>query len=150
MQVLIREPQELDAERVATIMREIDRAECRASGHSPWGALTEAQDMSVLCWTGEVDGWPHAMFGVAPVSVLGGVGAPWFLGSDTARKAQRQFLREAPKYLARIEAVFPKLEGYVSTRNHSAKRWLARMGFQVENEYQVLNSEPMAHFTKGF
>lgn len=150
MIVTIREPQELDVERVATIMREIDRAECRAAGHSPWAALTEARDMSVLCWTGEVDGWPHAMFGVAPVSVMGGVGAPWFLGSDTARKAQRQFLRGAPKYLARIEAVFPKLEGYVSTRNHSAKRWLARMGFQVENEYQVLNGEPMSHFSKGF
>jgi hypothetical protein len=150
VQVLIRDPQDLDVERVSVLMREIDKAECRAAGYSPWAALTEACETSVLCWTGEVDGWPHAMFGVAPVSVMGGVGAPWFLGSEQARRAARLFLREAPKYIARIEAVFPKLEGYVSTRNHSAKRWLARMGFQVENEYHVFNGEPMSHFTKGF
>lgn len=150
MNVLIREPQALDVVRVATIMRPIDVEECRACGHTPLEALIEAQRVSALCWTGEIDGWPEAMFGVAPASLIGGLGAPWLLGSNKARKAQRQFLREAPKYLAKIEALFPRLEGMVSVRNTAAIRWLARMGFSVEDWYQVnMGGEPFYRFVKG-
>lgn len=147
--VLIREPEPLDTERVATIMRAIDRRECRAAGLSPWGALVEAQRMSALCWTGEVDGFPHAMFGVVPTSAATGVGSPWFLGSEVARRNARLFLVEAPKYLARIETIFPRLEGYVHAENKAAHRWLLRMGFNIEYWSRLMNGEPMFSFTKG-
>jgi hypothetical protein len=151
MQVLIRDATAQDTCRVSITMREIDVAECRAAGHTPAQALDNALKMSALCWTGEVDGWPEAMFGVAPLSASTGIGSPWFLGSNKARKAQRAFLREAPEYLARIEALFPRLEGMVSERNTSARRWLVRMGFSIETHYRVLmHGEQMMRFSKGF
>jgi hypothetical protein len=150
MIVTIREPEPLDVQRVACAMRWIDVIECRVAGHTPVQALITAKKQSVMCWTGDVDGWPEAMFGVVPISASTGLGSPWFLGSARARKAQRLFLSEAPKYLERIETLFPRLEGMVSANNHSARRWLVRMGFDVEKRYQVLSGEPMQHFRKGF
>lgn len=150
MTVAFRKPQPLDVERVATLMREIDRRECKAVGLSPWGALDGAVDASVLCWTGEVDGFPHAMFGVVPSSAATGIGSPWFLGSEEARKNARLFLAEAPKYLAQIEAIFPRLEGRVHVENQAGHRWLLRMGFRVDFRYHTMNGEPLFRFTKGF
>lgn len=148
--IAIREPQPRDIERIAVTMRPIDVAECRAAGHTPWQALGEAQRSSVLVWTGEVNGWPEAMFGVAPGNIVNGLGYPWFLGSERARKNARGFMHLAPLYLARIEVLFPRLEGTVSVRNTSALRWLVRMGFHVERHYTVLmRGEPMHRFTKG-
>jgi hypothetical protein len=144
------EPEPADTGKVAVLMCDIDVAECRAAGHTPWQALHTAYRSSALCWTGEVNGWPQAMFGVVPGSLASGLGYPWFLGSNTARKAMRHFLREAPQYITRMEALFPRLEGMVSTRNSSAIRWLVRMGFVVEDAVTVLRGEPMARFSKGF
>lgn len=150
MKVLFREPEPRDPDRVSVLMRPIDIVECRVAGLTPWQALKQSVKTSALCWTGEVDGWPEAMFGVVPISVATGLGAPWFLGSNKARRSARLFLVEAPKYLARIEALFPRLEGHVSMNNDAARRWLVRMGFVVEKSYQIIDGEPMLRFTKGF
>lgn len=151
MTLLIRPPQAGDIERLAVSMAQIDVAECRAAGHGPWQALSRARDESHMVWTGEINGWPHAMFGVVPLSLATGRGAPWFLGSETARTQGRALLKFAPIYLQTMETLYPRLEGHVAERNRRAIRWLRYLGFVVEDHYAVvMRGEPMLHFKKGF
>jgi len=151
MTVTYRLAQPGDVERIAVAMCDIDVAECAAGGHTPWQALSNAKRQSVICWTGEIDGWPEAMFGVVPGSIMGGHGYPWFLGSNKARSRQRLFLTDAPRFLAPIETVFPRLEGCVAVRNTAAIRWLRRLGFVVEDHaILIMRGEPMHRFVKGF
>ena len=131
-------------------MAKIDVAECRAAGNGPYRALELAKAGSVMCWTGVIDGRPEAMFGVVPGSMITGLGYPWLLGTDKARSAQRLWLATAPGYVARIEALFPRLEGRVSQRNLVAIRWLRRLGFVVDADPRDFRGEPMLHFHKGF
>ena len=67
---------------VALMMRHADQEELRASGSDPMNALVSGLRTSTRAWTAIVDGDPCLMFGVAPASVLGGVGTPWLLGTD--------------------------------------------------------------------
>lgn len=150
MNVTFREAEPSDIGRVAVTMAPIDVIECRVAGHTPFQALEHAYRRSFLLWTGVVDGWPQAMFGVVPGDIIGGIGYPWFLGSRTARKAQRLFLTEAPGYLRRIEMLFPKLEGAVHQDNHAAIRWLQRLDFVLELPATLVGGEPMCRFHKGF
>lgn len=151
MKVTIREAAVGDVERVAVLMAPMDVLECKAAGNTPWQGLTRARQQSALCWTGEIDGEPEALFGIVPGVVLAGIGYPWFLGSERARKAQRQFLVEAPRYLHLMETIFPNMEGAVHAHNAAAHRWLIRLGFHVEDWYQrEMNGEPMLRFFKGF
>ena len=151
MTLNIRDVEPMDVERLSVAMRQIDRDECRAMGHTPWQALFEAKQHSALCWTGAVNDRPEAMFGVVSGSAVTGLGHPWFLGSDIARRQQRAFLQLAPQYIERIEAVFPRLDGYVSTRNVASLRWLRYMGFKLEIDTVFnMRGEPMIRFTKGF
>lgn len=147
--VTFREPTRFDVGFIGARMAKIDRLECAVYGRSPTEALALAMDASVLCWTGCMNGLPQAMFGVTPVSLLTGWGRPWFLGTDKARKAQREFLTMAPDFLARIEVIFPKLDNYVHQSNGAAIRWLRRLGFVVETELQDHGGEPMLRFYKG-
>jgi hypothetical protein len=149
--LLIREPQAQDVERIAVCMAEIDVAECRAASHTPWQGLSEAKAMSALVWTGEVDGWPEAMFGVVSGSAVTGLGHPWLLGTTRARRQVRAFMQDAPGYLQRIEALFPRLTGRVAARNTAAIRWLCRLGFVVETHWTIRQQGELMHeFRKGF
>lgn len=150
MNVVFRSVEMRDVDRIAVSMAPVDVLECKVGGHSPAQALFKAKHESALCWTGEIDGWPEAMFGVVPSTILGGKGYPWFLGSRKARRAQKLFLVEAPKYLARIELIFPKLEGYVHLDNAAAIRWLQRLGFVLDLPSVKISGEPMLRFSKGF
>lgn len=151
MTLAIRPPQPHDVERIAATMAWIDVLECRAAGHSPWQALSRAKEESHMCWVGEIDGWPHAMFGVVPLSLATGRGAPWFLGTEQARTQGKALLKFASVYLDAIEFFYPRLEGHVAERNRRAIRWLRYMGFVVEDHNAVLmRGEPMLRFSKGF
>lgn len=131
-------------------MAEIDKLECRVFGHSPWQALHAGVVKSARAWTAEVDGEPEAIFGVAPLNWTTGKGSPWLLGTDGARKVQRAFLTEAPKYLEEIEQMFPRLANMVSAKNTAALRWLPRLGFVIDQQVVLIRGEPMLHFRKGF
>lgn len=150
MKVDIRHFQPGDIDRIAVTMSPIDVLECKVAGHSPAQALANAHKTSALSWTGEIDGWPEAMFGVVPRSMLSEYGYPWFLGSNRARRAQRQFLTLAPKVLAMIEYVYPKLEGVVHLDNTAAIRWLQRLDFVLDLPATKISGEPMLRFHKGF
>ena len=117
--------------RIAYRMREIDRIECGASGRSAKAALRLALRSSSWAITALVDGDPHAMFGVAPISLVQDRGSPWFLGSDETYRYGRALLELGPDVIARMHASFRRLENTVSTGNGRALRLLSRWGFTI-------------------
>lgn len=74
------------------------------------------------------------MFGIAPVSVVGDRGCPWFLGSDIVLSHGRELLSIGPAVIERMHRSFARLENSVSADNAKAIRLLRRWGFTVEVE----------------
>lgn len=148
--VVFRPVQMGDVEKVAVMMREIDALECRVFGHTPYEGLKLGVTQSAVSWTVEIDGWPEVILGVVPVSLVGGRGRPWLLGTPSAYKARRAFLSMAPEYVAKMEALFPRLDNLIAQRNRTSIRWLQWLGFVVEGKAVHYRGEPMLRFHKGF
>lgn len=129
-----REIQAGDITHVAEHMREPDREEIFAM-LGPVGLkdmLARAVLLSDQCWTWAApDREPIAIFGVAPTSLLEGVGAPWLLGTDRVLDYPGVLVREGRSYVARMLARYPHLENFVDARNERSVRWLERLGFKV-------------------
>lgn len=130
--VLIRPTQPGDAEELFAHLRQADLAECQAYGRDDIlaGIKTSVQ-RSMLCWTGFVDGQLAAIIGVAPVSVAGGIGSPWMLGTPVLDRHQRVLVRKTPHYIARMLNAFPHLVNFVHAKNTTSVRWLRRLGFTL-------------------
>lgn len=133
---------------VARRMRDIDRRECAAAGHSPKQALREAVLNSEVAWTATVGDRPEAMFGLVVNSVLTGEGAPWFLGTDVVWRHARALLTCAPPVLKRFHDSTPRLSGYVSRENAAAIRLLERWGFAVGPEGRTMGGVEFLLFAK--
>jgi len=136
---------------IAAAMRAADRAEVSAShGHTPEQALTSSLACSTEAWTGLIDDVPVCMFGVGPISILAGRGAPWMLGTDTIERWPRTFLRHCRPCVAAMLAVYPFLENYVDDRNEKSKQWLRWLGFTLaETPVTLPNGVAFRHFAKG-
>ena len=119
---------------LARRMRAIDVAECAARDHAPKQSLRLALRASVWAVTVMIDGEPHAMFGVSPVSVVADRGCPWLLGSDAVLLHGRDLLIIGPVVLERMHASFARLENSVSIDNEKAIRLLTRWGFSFADE----------------
>lgn len=117
--------------RVAHRLREIDRIECGVSGREPKAALRLALRASTWAITAMLDGKPHAMFGISPISIIEDRGSPWFLGSDETYRHGRDLLELGPRVIERMHASFRRLENTVSTGNGRALRLLSRWGFTI-------------------
>jgi hypothetical protein len=130
--VLIRETTLADVAALVANIREADRREVQAYGYDAlYEPIARSVMGSILCWTGEIDGQLAAILGVSPVSVLGGIGSPWMLGTAVLDKHSRVLVRETPRYIARMQRAFPTLENYVHAENASSIRWLRRLGFTL-------------------
>lgn len=139
-----------DIPAIAARMRAADRNEIEAShGHTPEQALTSSLQHSTAAWTGLIDGEPVCMFGVGPISILAGRGAPWMLGTDQIERWPRTFLRRCRPCVEAMLAVYPYLENYVDDRNEKSKQWLRWLGFRVSAEPVTLrNGAVFRHFEK--
>ncbi len=125
---------------IATRMREIDRIECAAMGHSPKQALRSGLALSDPAWTALVDGRAEAMFGLVVTSALGGEGRPWLLGSDAVYAHPRAMLRAAPRFLAAMFDATPRLSNLVAADNARAIRLLRRWGFTIDKEMTMISN----------
>lgn len=118
---------------LAASMREWDRVECGAIGHSPEHALSEGLSRSLWALTALADGGPVAMLGVAPRSMIEGVGVPWMLGSDAIYDGARELVAYGPSIIAEMEATFPVLRNMVAADNGRAIRFLRHWGWQISS-----------------
>lgn len=113
-------------------MRAADVAEVRASiGVGPDEALRRSLAFSSHAWAGLVDGEVACLFGVGMTSLIGGVGAPWLLGTDLIARHGTAFLRRNRPHVAFMLSLYPKLENWVDARNGLAIEWLRWLGFSI-------------------
>lgn len=112
--------------------RAADVAELWAAARlTPEGAMRIGLPLSPLAWTGFVGDDTVCMFGVTPVSLLGGVGAPWLIGTEHVERYQMAFLRHSRPMVAAMLQRFPLLINHVDARNTVAVRWLRWLGFAM-------------------
>lgn len=72
------------------------------------------------------------MFGVAPASLVGGLGVPWMIGTDAIERYQFTFLRHCRPCVDQMRLLYDTLVNWVDDRNVVAQRWLRWLGFHVE------------------
>lgn len=124
------EPDDIDV--LFANLRASDRAECEAYGdYDIREGIRASAARSLLCWAGVIDGKLAGIMGVAPVSVLNGVGSPWMLGTPVLDAHHRVLVRESARYIPRMLAAFPHLANRVHAKNTSSVRWLRRLGFTL-------------------
>lgn len=130
--VLIRPTIPADVDALIANLRPSDYAECLAYGKPDIAAgIVASVNRSLMCWTGLVDGEVAAIIGVSPLSVLGGVGSPWMLGTPVLDRHARILVRKTPDYIDRMLAAFPHLINFVHAKNTTSVRWLRRLGFTL-------------------
>lgn len=117
---------------IARRMRQADRDEVfAASGRSPGAALAYSLRKSSVAWTAIVDGRPEVMFGVGDINILGGVGAPWLLGTEAVETHSRDFLRMSRDFKDQLLKRYSILRNFVDDRNTVSIRWLRWLGFTL-------------------
>lgn len=77
------------------------------------------------------DGEPIALYGVAAVSLIGGLGCPWFLATDRAQSYPRDIVVVGKQSVQDWSQRYDQLFNYVDARNLRSIRWLKRIGFDV-------------------
>lgn len=118
---------------LAPRMRAADIREIEAAiGVAPLQALRMSLTRSTEAWAGTVEGEVACIFGVGPLSLLGGEGCPWLLGSDLMARHAMAFARRNRAMVARWLATYPVLRNHVDARNTQAIRWLGWLGFTVK------------------
>lgn len=116
---------------VSSGMRAADIQEVLASGGHPVTSLTKGLDLSTKSWCALVGGEPCLLFGVAPISVISGVGSPWLLGTDRINEIPKQFLLKSRVMMDDMLRSFPRLVNAVDARNTLSIRWLKWLGFTI-------------------
>lgn len=84
---------------------------------------------STHCWAASIDGEVACILGVAPISLLGGVGSPWLLGTDVLARHRATFMRHAREGVRAMLGVYPHLVNCVHVKNTASIAWLRRVGF---------------------
>lgn len=115
-------------------MREADRAECRAMGMTPKEALRSSLKGSMEALSAIGDDGPVAMFGVSAVSLLDGIGTPWFLGRPEVQRHWRDLLVTGPVVIDHWLKTFRVLENVVAVENVKAVRLLRAWGAELGDE----------------
>ena len=90
--------------------------------------MLASEEVYVLTTPG---GEPAAVFGVAPVSLLGGQGCPWVLGTETFMDYPRDIVVQGKRTVRRWGERYDQLFNYVDARNLRSIAWLRHIGFQV-------------------
>jgi hypothetical protein len=142
-----------DAEAIHYRLRPADRAEVvAASGPDVRGTIFDAIMQSKNPGAAMMKRKIVAVFGVVPVGTLSsGMASPWLLGAPELETIPREFTEAARAYITAARAWYPRLVNFVDDRNTVSKRWLARIGFTLD-EPQPFGVErlPFRRFHVGF
>lgn len=129
MKYSVREATLADAEYLAPRLRDEDIAEIYASsGRFALDAITRGLQAGPA-WVAEDLLGPIGIYGACP-TLDPSVGSPWMLATPRLLKHQRQFVKDCPDAVARLQAPFRKMENMVDARNHVHVKWLAWCGFE--------------------
>ena len=146
------QPSECGLRLIAQRLRQADRQEL-AAVHG-WdidllGCLQTAVSASEEAFVALASDEPIAVFGVAPVCLLGGLGCPWLLGTDAMDKHGREIVTLSRQHVARWGQRYTCLFNYVDARNGRSIAWLRHTGFTVwPAEPRGLHGEPFHRFER--
>lgn len=133
--VRVRAPTRADIAELVANLRPLDRQELEASNAGDLhDAVRRALAVSPHRWAMEVDGALALLGGVAPVSLLGGIGSPWLLGTTVLERRGGVLTRVCLGYRDLALGLYPVLVNYVDARNTTSIRWLRRLGFSIADE----------------
>lgn len=125
---------------VADNLRDADRAELAAAHGMDMAddqtrrTLLRAAAAAGPCFAAvDADtGRTLAVLGCAPVSLVGGVAAPWLLAADGADRYGRDLVQQGRALVQVWGKQWPRLENRADARNTRTLRWLARVGFTLD------------------
>ena len=133
---------------LAPRLRNIDKLECyHMSGLDARSALQVSVKYSDMSFVVTVDGIPHAIWGVTPMSHWYGAYRPWMLMSDWSLKNKRLFWRLSKKYVDGLTKMVHYLENYILAINEWSIRWLQHLGFTIHKEIEILNGQQWRKFS---
>jgi hypothetical protein len=140
----------MDALTLAPRMREPDKVEVTALGHTPFNALMssfdqkDAEVFSVVEVPDEheeddeilEDYQPKviAMFGVSTSEDGNNYGVPWMLASPELEQHSKQFLRHCRTWIDRLQDKYEVLYNLVHCENAQGMRWLQWCGFEIKTQ----------------
>lgn len=134
----IRDATAIDALKLSKVLRPADRAEIAALGHSDaYKAMCQGISRSTQAKAVYIQGEIAIIFGLSPVSALGGVALVWALASPLVEKHLRPMLVLGAVVLTAMLELFPVLRNVVDARNTRAIRWLRHMGAEFFEPVQV-------------
>jgi hypothetical protein len=136
-------------ERLATMMRDADRAELIATdGRDAQDSLLLGISLSEFSRTVMLDGEPAAMFGVRVLD--NGVAVPWLLTTTLLDRAPVSFWRASKAVVREIVAQYPVLIRCVDARHRQALSYAARLGFTIGTEHPCgVAREPFRTISMG-
>lgn len=120
-----------DAVELEENLRAIDRIECEAHGPDVLDGIVDSIARSTHCWVARDGAEMLAVFGAAPLSLLGGVASPWLLGTPALDRRPKVLQRVTPVYMQKILDNYRYLVNWVHAENRTSVRWLRRLGFTV-------------------
>lgn len=138
-----------DVEAIVANPRLADVAEMEALGFTFEKALRQSVDMADWTACGTIDGEPVCMFGVAPVNLLGGIGAPWMLGSQALDAYAVPLLRHSDRVTEAMLLTYPRLVNLVDERNKKTIRWLRWLGFKFDEDAYDIGAHRFRIFRLG-
>lgn len=140
-----------DIDDLVARMRPADAEELEASSSIPARDIANMSVRhSIKSASAFINGRLACIIGVCPISILGGHGCPWLLGTTTLADNPKAILSQMRPLLDEICETFPVLENHVYSGNIQAIRFLRRAGFSIhEAEPWGEFGLPFHRFTKG-
>jgi len=127
-------------------MREADMAEVLALGE-PDEILRTTWHLTPEVWAAvDPEDRLLACFGVAPASVMAGVGHPWCLTTPEIERYRRMFILGSRMIVDWMRTQYRVLEGCVAAEYRAACRWLAWLGFELGPPFPVGSSAAFRMF----
>ncbi len=145
MEVNFSRPTLQEAMAVAPYLRAADREEVERLGSTAEKAIAQSFAESDAVWLCRIGGKYACLIGVGQVSIMGNVGAPWFLTTDVMETtaARRALLKWSPRFVADFLGKYDNLVNYVDARYYRALRWLKWLGFTIgEVEASPITGQP--------
>lgn len=128
-------------------LREPDRQEVLALGVEPQEALQLSLQNSTMAFTAFNNGNPLAMFGVAPVTILGDRAIVWLLTTNEVNKCKKTFAKYSRLFRDYFLQHYPILENYVDARYKTSINWLKWCGAEFGHTLMTPSGIPFIHFT---
>ena len=132
---------------VAVNAREIDKIEALAFGaDTVFDAIADSHELSLVSWSGSIDGEPFVVAGVVPSDIETMTGTPWMIATPRIAECSIAFARYSKRATQVMMATFDRLENHVHAENVDTIKWLNWLGFTVTDEVSEFSGHPFVRF----